>query len=192
MTHETLTRRACLALVAFALVGCGGDSTGPSVTLTEEQVADMMDAMTAVNALGGVATTQMTVVNVSQTVDCPNGGTYSVSGSVNDNSGSGSATIHVTQGFNGCKATSKQGRVWTFNGMPNIATDISMTANQQTQAFSITGTQVGGITFSSDLGSGSCGINLTIALSGDADSFEGSINGTACGHTIQQSMSVAP
>jgi len=191
MTSGTLIRRASVALVAFTLAACG-DSTGPRANLTEEQVSDMLDAMSAVSSFGSVPGAGMAVVTVSETVDCPNGGTATASGSVNENQAAGTATVQVTQSFSGCKATSSSGRVWTFDGNPNIVTSMSTTYNQTTGAFSITGTQIGGIRVASDLGSGSCDINLSITFTGDADSFSGSINGSACGHTIQQSMSVSP
>ena len=189
MTSATLIRRASVALVAFSLAACG-DSTGPSANLTEEQVGDMLDAMSAVSNFGSVPGTAMAVVTVSETVDCPNGGTATASGTVTENTLAGTATVQFTQSFNGCKATSSAGRVWTFDGNPNIVTNLATTYNATTGAYSITGTQVGGIKVSSEVGSGSCDINITISFSGDPNSFNGSISGSACGRNIQQSISV--
>jgi hypothetical protein len=187
-TMTRFVRSAWLGLLAVSLAACG-DSTGPRV-LTLEQVEDMLEAMTEVQSLGVVPGANLAVVTVSETVDCPNGGSATVNGSVDDHGTTTSATVAITQSFSGCKSTSSRGRVWTFDGDPNIATNLSVTSNPTTQAFTITGTQVGGVRFSSDLGSGSCAINLNISFSGDEDSFEASINGTACGHNIQQSISI--
>lgn len=189
MTSATLFRRASLALAAFTLA-CG-DSTGPS-NLSQQQVGDMLNAMAAVSSFGSMPGTAPAIVTVSQTVDCPNGGSATVNGTVNENEEAGTATVHITQGFSGCAATSAQGRVWTFDGNPHIVTNVSMTSNQTTGAFSMTATQVGGVRFSSDLGSGNCQINLTFTLSGNENSISGSLSGSACGHNIQQSMSVTP
>ena len=58
--------------------------------------------------------------------------------------------------------TESNGRVWTFDGNPNIVTNVSLTSNQTTGAFTMTATQKGGIKFTSDLGSGSCAIALSL------------------------------
>jgi hypothetical protein len=187
MTSATLIRRACLGLLTLTLAACG-DSTGPRV-LTQEQVEDMLEAMAEVQSIPALGA-GLAVVTVSETVSCPNGGSATVNGSIDDHGTTTTATVSITEIFSGCKSTSSRGRVWTFDGDPNITTNLSVTSDPATQAFTITGTRVGGVRFSSDLGSGSCALNLNISFSGDEDSFEASINGTACGHTIQQSISI--
>jgi hypothetical protein len=186
MTNSQLARRACVALMGLTLAAC--KDNGPSV-LTEAQVGEMIEAMASVNALGAIPGTSMAIINVSETIDCPNGGTATVAGSVNDNDGSGTATVQVTQSFNACRATSSHGRVWTFDGDPNVTTNVTMTADEEAQTFSISGSQVGGIRFSSDLGSGSCSVNLTTSMSGGPGSLQASLSGTACGHTVERSFS---
>jgi hypothetical protein len=188
MTRSTLIRRACLALAAFTLA-CG-DSTGPTANLTQEQVTDMLDAMSTVVPAAPVPGVSLSVVNFTQTVSCPNGGSASVDATVNEDKEAGTATVSVTQGFTGCMATSKKGRVWTFDGDPNIVTNLSLSYNQTTGAFSITGSRVGGIKVASDLGSRSCAINLTFTLTGEPGSIAGSLSGSACGHDIEQTISV--
>ena len=201
MKSATLVRRASVALVALTLA-CG-DSTGPA-RLSEEQVVDMLDAMSAVAYTGdipggtslsraslwAVPQTANATVSVSQTVSCPNGGNASVSGTATDNPDAGTATAHIVQSFAACAATSSEGRVWTFNGDPNITTDLNSTYNESTGAFSMTVTQVGGVRFASNLGSGACQVNLTLTMSGDEDSFSATMSGSACGHTIEQSIDV--
>ena len=187
-----------MALTVFT-VACG-DSTAPSVALSEEQVGDMLDAMSSVSDFGfapgaglyraaAVPTTANATATFAQTVDCPNGGSATVNGTATDNATAGTVSIQITQSFSACAATSSEGRLWTFNGNPNIVTNVSATSNATTGAFSMTATQVGGIKFASDLGSGSCQINLTFTMSGNETSFSGTLSGTACGHNIQQSVS---
>jgi hypothetical protein len=203
MTTVSRLRRAAVLLAAFTMA-CG-DSTGP-VRLSEEQVSDMLDAMSSIAALDAIPGAQMSAtpassmiaalrtanatVNVSQTVDCPNGGSASVVGSATDNPDLGTLTAQVTQSFTACRATSEAGRVWTFDGNPNIVMNLSASSNESTGVFSMTMTQVGGVRFASDLGSGSCALNLTFALSGTATSFTATLSGTACGRNVDQSITV--
>ena len=201
MTSATFLRRASLMFAALTLA-CG-DSTGPQARLTEEQVSDMLDAMSVVASFGDVPGAGMAAdplgtvtamanatVSVSQTVDCPNGGTASVNGTATDDPTAGTMSAQITQNFTGCRATSESGRLWTFDGNPNIVTSVSASYNETTGAFSLTATQVGGIRVASDVGSGSCQVNLTLTMSGNETSFTGSLNGSACGHNIQQSVTV--
>ena len=197
MMSTSLIRRASVALAVFTLA-CGGDSTAPNVNLSEEQVGDMLDAMSVVSAFDASGSSALraggqmasATLSFANSVSCPNGGNASVNGTVSDGATQGSATLHITQNFSACAATSEQGRVWTFNGDPHIVTDVTTSYNQTTGAYSMTATQVGGVRFSSNLGSGACEVNLTFTLTGDQTSFSGTLSGTACGRTIQQSVSL--
>lgn len=199
MKRVTLLRGVSVALTAFTL-GCG-DSTAPSVTLTEAQVADMLEAMNSVSA-GAVpgsglfvhrgGQTANATVTLSQTVDCPNGGSASVNGTVTDDAAAGTFSARITQGFTGCAATSSEGRVWTFDGNPNIVTNLSGSYNVNTGAVNITATQVGGVKFSSNLGAGTCAIDLALTITGTETSGTITVSGTACGRNIQQSITATP
>lgn len=199
MTSATLIRRASVALTALTLA-CG-DSTGP-VNLSEEQVGEMLEAMSAVSYIGegipGSASTggfgaalqlANATVSVSETVECPNGGSASYSGSVTDNE-DGSGSAEITQSFSDCAGTSAQGRVWTFNSDPSIVTTLSVSYNETTGAFSMTASQAGGIRFASDLGSGRCDVDVTFTMSGTQNSLSASVSGEACGRSIQRSIQV--
>jgi len=187
--------RRLLHAAAFTLVitAAACDSTAPGVTLTEEQVADMMDAMSAagVAGFGPPPVGNMAVITITQTVDCPNGGTSSINASIDDGGTTNSVAMTFTQGFSNCKATSSTGRLWTFNGKPNIVTTFAGTANEATGAFSMSGTQKGGVTFASDLGSGACDFDVTFSMSGNDNTgqFTGSMTGTVCGRSVSQSLS---
>ena len=201
MTSATLLRRASVVLAAFTMA-CG-DSTGLS-SLSEEQVGDMLDAMSAVSYESSVPTpgtafsraslkfapqTANAVVTVSETVDCPNGGSASYNGSVDSDEAAGTLSAEVNQGFNACAAPSSEGRVWTFTG--NVASTLSASSNEATGAFTMTATQIGAIQASSNLGSGTCAINLTLTISGDENSFSSSLSGSACGRNIEQTIEVS-
>ena len=200
MTTARILRGASVALTALTLA-CG-DSTAPK--LSEAEVFDMLDAMSSVAAfdeLPGAPAMRASLraagtplanatVNVSQTVSCPNGGSATVAGTATDNPDAGTFSAQVTHSFSSCTAPSSEGRLWTFNGSPNILTTMSGSANEATGAFSMTVTQVGGVRFSSDLGEGTCQISLTMTLSGNSNSLSSSISGSACGRTIQQSVEI--
>lgn len=185
--------------LAAASLACG-DSTAPNVTLTEAQVGDMLDAITAVSLPSAVPGTGMFIhraggtanvtVTLSETLSCPNGGSAAVNGTANSDPINGTFSAQVTQGFTACAAPSKQGRVWTFDGNPNIVTELSGTHNVNTGAFSLTATQVGGVKFASDLGAGSCAIDLSLTASGSDTSGTVTLSGTACGRTVQRTVTV--
>jgi hypothetical protein len=191
-------RHALAALAAFTMA-CG-DSTAPGVTLSEAEVEDMLEAMTAVSFIGQASgsgffvsragQTANATVTLSETVECPNGGSATVSGTATDNPDAGTFSAQITQGFSACAATSEAGRLWTFNGNPNIVTSVQGSFNQSTGAFSLTAAQTGGIRFASDLGEGSCAIDLTLTLTGTTTSASATLSGTACGRTIQRSITV--
>lgn len=188
-----LVRNVAIASLALTFTACG-DSTAPNLELTEDQVADMMDALSAAG-LAGFGTTpeaSLAVVSYDGTVDCPNGGTASINATINENDAGTSVTLTFTQGFSNCKATSSQGRLWTFNGNPNIVTNFSGTFNEETGDFTLNGSQTGGITASSDLGSGACAWNVEYTMSGNDNTgaFSGNVSGTICGRNISQSVTV--
>lgn len=187
-----LFRAFAVASLAVSVTACG-DSTAPKFDLTEAQVADMMDALATAGLAGFNApmARNLAVVTVNQTVDCPNGGSATINGSIDEGTTGTSVSMSFTQGFSNCKATSSQGRMWTFNGNPNIVSTFTGTSNMQTGAFSFSGTQKGGITAASDLGSGACAWDVTYSISGNENTgaFSGSVSGTVCGRNISQSIS---
>lgn len=178
--------------LALTIAACG-DSTAPNVTLDDEQVADMMDAMANAGVAGFTPPPvgNLAVITINESLECPNGGTASFAATIDENSTTGAVAMTITQGFSNCKSTSSSGRMWTFNGKPNIVSTFAGTSNATTGAFTMSGTQKGGITFSSDLGSGSCEFDVTFSMSGNenTEQFSGSMTGTVCGRSVSQSLS---
>lgn len=196
-SYLPMMRAKSLSAFAVSLVltiAACGDSTAPSVDLDDAQIADMMDAMASAGVAGFTPppTGTFAVITFDETVDCPSGGTSSVNATIDDGGTTNSVTMSFTQGFSNCKSTSSTGRMWTFNGKPNIVTTFTGTSNEETGAFSLSGTQTGGLTFSSDLGSGACDFDLTYSMSGNnnTEEFTGSVSGTVCGRNFSQSLSV--
>ena len=201
MTTGQFLRRAMAAAIAFT-VACG-DSTAPNtIELTDDQVDDMMEAFSALGSTpeGTSASNILAlIVTVDETIGCPNGGTFSEEGNWNFNEQANSISIDVTQDFAACKATSSSGRLWTFDGNPNLHSTFSMTSNPTTNAFSMTGSQTGGLMVASDLGSGVCNWNVTYTMNGtpvpgteDEFNITGSVTGTVCGRSINVDLSIQP
>lgn len=195
----TFVSRAIVAAVAVTLSACGS-STAPDAHLDSAEIEDMMDAMSALGAFSfdptgfsrGTAysvVTQSAVVTVTDSYPCPEGGTVNVSGSYDINENTGNFSSQVTQGYSSCKASSASGRQWTFNGDPNVLMNMNMTFNQTTGAMTMSGTQTGGIRFSSNGASGRCSINLSFSTSlNDVGEATGTVTGTVCGESVSHSL----
>lgn len=191
---------------------CGGgdkdDPSGPSgEALTTAQFEALYEAYTVIGSLGlGVIGFQpetntlaaqrlaaqrlaaQTGESYDETVNCPNGGTTRVNGTFSI-SQSGSITSTATQSYAECKARSSSGTVWTFNGNPNIALSITSTINQSTGAYSFTGTQTGGVSYSGAGKGGNCQVNINMSgsVNPQTGSYTMNITGTACGQNVNES-----
>lgn len=198
MMHSNF-RRALVAALAVAVSACGDSPLGPEADLTQEEVSEMMDAMSAIGAftfapgefsvrsLGGQVAS--VVAPFDETSECPSGGTVNVSGSMNINESTGNFSAQYTADYNNCKAPSSAGRVWTFNGEPNVTTSMNYTFNETTGGISMSGTQSGGVRFSSGGMSGRCSISLTYNMSTNAEGIPtGTVTGTVCGESVNQSL----
>lgn len=205
-------KRIAVLFTAFALAACG-DGKGPAlISLNEAQAEDLMDALANAGAFdagaglsvasaarasnAAVVAHAVFTTTVSASGPCPNGGTAGVNGSMtmNDNNAPTiTMTMEVAQSFSGCRSTSTEGNLWTFNGAPNIASTFSMTMNENTGIFSMNGTQIGALDVTGPDGSGRCPINITFNMSGNdqAGTFSGSINGTVCGVSISQTVDLS-
>jgi hypothetical protein len=181
---------------AAALVACG-NSTGP-VGLTQAQVEDLVDALAAVgrqsSPLGsnvrGDAPARVLGVQypVDETASCPGGGTVRSQGMIDLTETTFSANL--TQTFTNCVSTSSRNTRWTFNGNPNLTTQMSGTFSQSGGTFTMSGTQSGGISYSSPHGGGSCSVDLSLNVTGNmlTDRATGSVVGTVCGRAINQTV----
>lgn len=196
MMHKNL-RRMFVAASLFAVAACGKDNPlAPDADLTQAQVEEMMDAMSAIGSFSPIGfnvqspdQVALIVSQFSESADCPNGGTMSMNGSMNINETTGNFTAQFTNNYSNCKATSSAGRVWTFNGDPNISQTMSFTSNQTTGAMQMTGTQSGGLNFSSNGASGRCSISISYSVSISGTGTEtGTVTGTVCGKSVSQSL----
>lgn len=191
-------RTAALGLPFALVLGCGdGGPTGPLNELSPEAALDAFDALTVVSDIGftGIAegrvgaavravakgtTPASLTVPVNETEPCPLGGSTNVSGVLTIDDDTFDGSVDFRQDYANCRAASSTGREWTFNGSPNVRTQ--MTFNGDT--FAGSGTMTGGFTYSSEGESGRCTVSLTLTITQNG----GSITGTACGQPINETF----
>jgi hypothetical protein len=185
---------ALLVALTFSIAACGGDDdepSGPSNSgnLTSAEVADALSALSAIGFIGGAFGGQvdlpagLSLQSGSQSFDqseaCPRGGNMRLQGSINY-SQTGSFSVDLRQTHNNCQAPSESGRVWTFNGSPNLR--IQLTSNAAAASFN--GSITGGFRYSSNGSTGSCSADLTLNFNAAGT---GTARGTMCGVSVDES-----
>jgi hypothetical protein len=185
---------ALLAALTFSIAACGGSdkASGPSDTgdLSPAEVADALSALSAIGFIGGGLfgaqadlpaglALQSGSQSFNQTEDCPAGGNMRLQGTISYNQ-TGSFSVDLRQTHNNCKAPSETGRVWTFNGSPNLRIQLSSSA----AAASFNGSITGGFRYTSDGSSGSCAANLQLNFN---QAGAGTATGTMCGVNVNES-----
>lgn len=201
------SRLALAAVLATGLVACGDDDpsgplAGDDLTAAEAEV--MMEALAeagglAVTGFGGAQAAAPSrapfgPVSVEETVDCPQGGSIALSGSISGDTaddGTGTVDYSFTQLHQACQSTAESAAtVWTFDGDPDVTVDMEMTITES--SFTMDGVQQGAVQWSSEGRSGTCGIDVTYTFSGSQSgaSFSGSVSGTVCGHDVSESVSI--
>ena len=202
-----MKNKLLLVLATVALTACGENAPDP-IQLSEAQALDMMDALAATGAMdvgtelsvakapeanveAAMNIVAMAVTStINATAPCPNGGTAGVNGTGTINDDETQITAQVTQTFSNCRSTSSEGTVWMFNGAPSIVTNLSMTSNPSTGAFTLNLSQTGALDVTGPDASGRCVINFTINATGNENDDSGSItvSGSVCGVTFEQTV----
>ena len=201
-----MTKRFLTVAVAglFTLSACGKDSTAPNANLSQAQVEDMMDAMSAIQDFSfvgaGMASAasrgqaSLVTAQIDESAQCPVSGTVHVVGteSVDNVQNPTQFSADITETHQACKAQSSSGKTWQFDGRPNIHSTVTYhVTNLDTGSGTITGSQQGTIGFASEGVSGQCSVSLTINLSfnGTTGAATGSLSGTVCGRDVSQDLS---
>ncbi len=187
-----------MVISVLAVSACSDD--GPTGTdsgdqLTDEEIQALFNTFaTAFSSLGVAgaaagAPPARATISISQSFDvdapCPAGGTIdtsgSVSGSIDDETFASDLSFILTFNPMGCAVTTASGSV-TIDGDPSIQLIIDSVTSEG--LISLSGSQVGGIRFtSSDGRSGSCALNVDFTSSVNlmSQAVTTTTTGTVCG-----------
>jgi hypothetical protein len=188
-----MKRLALLLPVAVLIAACSSDATTePEANLTTEEISQAFEALSNVGGLTlgflpiglrDAALMASLTESIDETESCPRGGSTRYRGTVTVNESSGSGSLDIRQTYSNCASDSDNGRVWTFNGDPDVRTRITAGVSASTQQLSITGTQQGAFRFSSDGNSGRCSVDLRLTFTETTYSVTGKI----CGRPYSES-----
>lgn len=197
MRGMTSVRLAGALALVVGVAACSDDDdpTGPGdAELSSEEADLMMEAWMELGGLGvGVAFNPASerddVLHDSGSQEfneqqaCPEGGTLSLEGTMawDENAWS----WDLTNTADDCGSTDSEGNVWTFNGGMN--TTFNMTGDEN--YIDMSGSQQGTLSFSSDVGSGSCTIDVQYSAEGTQTGGTAQVSGSVCGHDVSQSDS---
>ena len=185
------TKFAAVAVAVAMAVGCGDDNGGgEQVELSQAEQGELFLAISEVFeeiALNPVSAARANpglslsvaalLVDIDETVSCPQGGNTAVTGTVDE--GTTSATFDVDFDFNDC-----QSREFTINGLLNYGG----TATETETSVSLDLTMDGGLSVLTPSGaSGSCTMDLTYSF--DFDFNSGAVSGSASGSICGQNFS---
>lgn len=201
MCWNKFVRYPLVLVLATGLAACGDDSAGPGNSgdeLSETETEVMMEALVEAGGLfvasfgaaGGPAPVEQSFP-IDETESCPGGGSIDLEGNATIDDEAGFLDWNLTQTHQSCVVTaSSDNSTWTFDGSPNIAIDFELLFTETN--FDMNGTQVGGIAWSRDNRSGTCSINLSYDFNADqnGENFTGQIQGSVCGHTIDENITI--
>lgn len=195
MRIRTYLRIPALVLLLLVPAACGDDDgTGLEDDLSLQETEAMLEALTETGSFStlGLATaisgTGSVDVDVDQTVPCPGGGSLDVTGNVTGDvsqSGSVDLSVSVTHTHRGCTGTAENGMTFTFDGAPDLSTQLDVSVTQD-GSLSLTGATTGTLGWSTGDREGVCVTDLAVDLSGSLTSVQGSISGTACGRSVDE------
>ena len=171
-----------------------GDPTGPGAELSSEEVQLMMEAWQELPFMAGTASFgvahapegiafQSGSQEFQEQDDCPEGGSITFEGTVSASETAMNADL--TNTANDCQSSDSEGNVWTFNG--GIGTTLEMTGSEN--EFQMNVSQQGDLAFDSSVGSGTCGMNVSVSMQGSENSGQMEMNGSVCGEDVSQSYS---
>ena len=181
-------------VLGMAVSACGDD--GGAVGTTSGDPLNSTEANAVFNQLfgigfGGLASPPALMAAPAAepipetTTQCPGGGSVTVSGDVSGGTTSGS--FDITETISGCVVT-EGGVAFTVNGDPEIRITGDITIGQTLEDIDIDMTIRGGFTYSSDDGrSGSCGVDVSISMTGSTISASGNV----CGQSVVVEVVVA-
>lgn len=183
--------------LAITAIGCGGDdgpmgvNSGDALTEAELQVVfyAISNAFSTFGAAPAAVGPARAVHSASESFDesapCELSGSIAASGSASgtydDVTGALDLTYHLRMTPNSCEVPTETTSI-VLQGAPYIQLDMDFSLSET--ALSMSGSQVGGISFTADDGrSGSCAFDIDFSGNVDlgAQSGSSSVSGTVCG-----------
>lgn len=165
----------CAALSAVVAVGCESGTTGPSDPLTMEETEALFLGISEL----AQDTSFVAVTTAGAVIACPLGGQATV-GIEPPNETAGPLRLVTTLNPDGCTLSSR-GYDFTLDGNPNVRSDLTITIDESTFAFSVTGSITGGVDWDLDDRSGACMIDLVLSTELDGSGSDGVPTATAAG-----------
>ncbi len=209
--NTSLRRLSILPLLTVALGACSDSSTSPTTggdPLTAAEIDDLAEVLAEIVSIGfatgldellnlGPAAAPAAVevqVSVDVAPPCPLGGTVHLVGELSFDVVEGvveSFTEAFTLTHNGCRAQAESGLAFTLDGDPNITFSLEIVF-VDTANFTIDATQSGGIAWSTEGRSGTCGVDLTMSFTGNVQTqqLSGSASGSMCGQSFSGTINL--
>ena len=165
----------CAALSAVFVMGCEDSATEPGDPLDMAETEALFLGISELST----DTAIIAVTTAGGVIACPLGGQATVRVEPPDET-AGPLRLVTTVDPDGC-GLSSMGRDFTLDGNPNVRTDLTITFDESTFDFSVTGSITGGVDWDLDARSGTCMIDLTLSAGLDQPGPDGVPTGTASG-----------
>jgi hypothetical protein len=174
----------CLFGLFTAACGGGDNGTGPNdpPALSAAEAQDAFDALLESVLLFTFSTGGASSTNIDDTRACPNGGSLRTVGTSSSDAQTARFTADVRQSHRACGAPSGTGRVWTFEGDPDVRLQVTFNTNTGASTVVLSGR----VRYTSNDATGSCAVNVTLT---GATSGVVTGTGTMCGRPVTTTFS---
>lgn len=175
----------CAVFSAVVALGCEDSTTGPSDPLTAAEAEALFHGISEVAQ--DTAPDFISVSTAGGVIACPLGGQATV-GVEPPTETAGPLRLVTTFDPDGCGLSSR-GYDFTLDGNPSVRTDMTITIDESTFAFSATGSITGGVDWDLDDRSGTCMMDLVLSAGLDGSGPDGvptgAVSGTMCDMEVE-------
>ena len=185
------SRRRCAILAVFfavALVACNDSTTEPTAPLTLEETEALYQGLSELARDTTAEVISMTSDGV--VLACPLGGQVTALVDFREEMAADTARLisHTMLDPDGC-VLSSEGYEFTLDGNPNVQIDLTLAIVESTFEFLVEGSMTGGVDWQLGDRSGSCMVDLTLAVDSDLSGAEpmvkATVSGTMCGLEVE-------
>ena len=181
-----------ISIVLFLFFAACDDDPVSSEDLSSDDVELMMEAFQNAGIFGGpfmpfaggmpqnkvaknvTALSDEHSEDFEQDISCPEGGSATYSGSLNQSENQISSQLTLT--LNNCQSSDGEDNSWTFNG----ELDYNMNFAGGEESFEMNGSQEG-IIETSGYAEASCEMDISYSITGSQTGVSGQVNGSVCG-----------